>query len=59
MWKSGELKASQLPRGTVIVGTDKTVEGVVIYARVSSAENKSNLDSQTERLKKHCEAKGY
>ncbi|NCC70891.1 IS607 family transposase, partial [bacterium] len=34
-------------------------EKVVIYARVSSSENKSNLDSQSERLISYCMAKGY
>ena len=34
-------------------------EGVCIYARVSSAENRDNLDSQAERLKEYCIAKGY
>ncbi|MCL0064268.1 IS607 family transposase, partial [Dehalococcoidia bacterium] len=32
---------------------------VCIYARVSSAENKNNLDSQAERLREYCIAKGY
>jgi predicted site-specific integrase-resolvase len=32
---------------------------VAIYARVSSAENKSNLDSQAERLLAYAAAKGY
>jgi putative resolvase len=30
-----------------------------VYARVSSAENKPNLDSQAERLVAYCSAKGY
>ena len=30
-----------------------------VYARVSSAENKSNLDSQANRLISYCNAKGY
>ena|SRR3989337_2870173 len=34
-------------------------EYVVCYARVSSAENKKNLDSQAERLASYCAAKGY
>jgi predicted site-specific integrase-resolvase len=59
MWKRGELKATQLPTGTVIVDVQKTTEGVVIYARVSSSENKGNLDSQAQRLVHYCEAKGY
>lgn len=46
MWQRGELNAEQLPSGTVIVKLDKpTNKGVVIYARVSSSENKSNLDT--------------
>ena len=32
---------------------------VAIYARVSSNENKVNLDSQAERLKQYAIAKGY
>lgn len=32
---------------------------VAIYARVSSAENKSNLDSQAKRLAAHSAACGY
>ncbi|MGL6342253.1 MAG: IS607 family transposase [Waterburya sp.] len=59
MWKRGELKASQLPTGTIVVDTSVSVSGVVIYVRVSSSENKSNLDSQADRLKRYCEAKGY
>lgn len=60
MWKRGELKATQLPSGTVIVdNSTPNIQGVVIYARVSSAENKSNLESQAERLTRYCEAKGY
>ena len=30
-----------------------------VYARVSSSENKANLDSQAERLISYCNAKGY
>jgi putative resolvase len=32
---------------------------VAVYARVSSAENKSNLESQAERLIAYCTARGY
>ena len=31
----------------------------VVYTRVSSAENKANLDSQAERLVAYCAARGY
>lgn len=47
------LNARQLPSGTVVV--DEVVENnkdeyVIVYARVSSSENKSNLNTQAERL---------
>lgn len=59
-WKAGELDAYQLPSGTIIVKENaRKDEGVCIYARVSSAENRDNLDSQAERLKGYCIAKGY
>jgi putative resolvase len=32
---------------------------VVIYTRVSAAENKSNLESQAGRLQDYCAAKGW
>ena len=32
---------------------------VAVYARVTSSENKSNLDSQAERLVNYCMARGY
>ena len=34
-------------------------DAVAIYARVSSAENKDNLERQLERLRLFCAAKGY
>ena len=34
-------------------------EKVAIYARVSSSENKKNLDTQAERLVNYCMARGY
>ena len=38
---------------------EKKEEKVVVYSRVSNSVNKTNLDSQAERLKKYCIAKGY
>ena len=38
---------------------NKKAESVVIYARVSSTENKKNLETQKERLISYCNAKGY
>ena len=34
-------------------------ESIVIYARVSSSENKQNLETQKDRLISYCNAKGY
>ena len=34
-------------------------DSTVIYCRVSSSQNKSNLESQKERLTSYCVAKGY
>lgn len=39
--------------------TPSSVQKVAVYARVSSAENRPNLDSQAERLAAYCMAKGY
>ena len=59
MWKRGELKGQQLSTGTILVDTSTPVEGVIVYARVSSAENKSNLESQALRVERYCVARGY
>jgi putative resolvase len=63
MYKRGEIPgAYQLPSGTIIVPEDATNElpdMVAIYTRVSSSENKDNLDRQAERLKEYCMARGY
>ncbi|MBR8839168.1 MAG: IS607 family transposase [Stigonema ocellatum SAG 48.90 = DSM 106950] len=37
----------------------KTFNKVAIYTRVSSAENRKNLDSQAERMCQYSTAKGY
>jgi putative resolvase len=60
-WKKGYLKGKQLPSGTIVVFDDQVSEnfGVVLYARVSSSENKDNLESQLKRLRDYASAKGY
>lgn len=59
-WKSGILKGKQLQSGTIVVDEEKTANNkVCIYARVSSSENKNNLDAQAERLIQYSTAKGY
>jgi predicted site-specific integrase-resolvase len=62
-WKAGKLPGFQQDTGTVIVYPEaKSLphqQQVAIYARVSSAENRMNLDSQAERLVAYAIAKRY
>jgi len=63
------FKAGKIPNaykdefGNVLVKIDndnlENYNKVAIYTRVSSNENKSNLNSQTDRLKQYATAKGY
>src|SRR5215467_12210855 len=64
MWQRGELPARQLPTGTVIVDVPPTLRSprpqkVAVYARVSPAENRKNLDGQAKRVSAFCAAKGW
>ncbi len=61
-WKAGQIKGYQAPSGTIIVDSHEPVvvaQKVAIYARVSSAEHRANLERQVERLSQYCEVKGY
>jgi len=55
--------AYQLATGTVVVPEKEKNSGrpeyTVCYARVSSSENRKNLESQAERLCGYCAARGY
>lgn len=56
------MKGYQAPTGTIIVAEVEPVlksQKVAIYARVSSAEHRTNLERQAERLLQYCEARGY
>ncbi|MHC1732942.1 MAG: IS607 family transposase [Bacteroidales bacterium] len=66
-FKAGKINGYRAHTGTIIV-TEIVSESkqpsqasskVAIYTRVSTAENKSNLDSQAQRLLDYCAAKGY
>lgn len=58
--RSGKLKTERLPSGTIVViGDKRREEKTVVYARVSSSENKTNLESQAKRLTDFCSAKGW
>ena len=60
-YTTGKLPhAYQTSTGTIIVPEDSNKpEYIVLYARVSAAENKNNLDSQLQRLESYAMAKGY
>ena len=65
-WHAGQLDAYQAASGTIFVcETIQTasrpldVQQVAVYARVSAAEHRPNLESQAERLVAYCAAKGY
>lgn len=63
-WKAGVIKGKQMPSGTIILDKEFLVNDskdtkAIIYARVSSSQNKSNLESQSDRLQQYCTAKGY
>jgi predicted site-specific integrase-resolvase len=57
-------RAYQLPTGTIVIPDDVRLEHsrpeyAVTYARVSSSENKDNLERQSQRLRDFCAAKGW
>ncbi len=61
-WKAGKLDAYQLDTGTIIVREPLASEpptNVALYARVSSADQKEDLERQMQRLKDYAAAKGY
>ena len=65
-FKSGKIQARQMDTGTILITepidaaqTPAPPMKVAIYTRVSSAENKDNLEGQANRLRDYCAAKGY
>jgi predicted site-specific integrase-resolvase len=62
-WKLGQLDAYQTPTGTVVVREPTlpipTTGRVALYARVSSADQKADLERQMQRLRDYAAAKGY
>lgn len=61
--KKGEVIIERTPTGRnmVVIDNDKKNKEpiVAVYARVSSSENKSNLQTQKDRLISYANAKGY
>lgn len=61
-WKAGKLDAYQLDTGTIIVREPVSAQvpaNVALYARVSSSDQKEDLERQMQRLKDYAAAKGY
>jgi putative resolvase len=62
-FRDGKINGRRVGAHTILVEEGQPspvpIQKVAIYARVSSAENKSNLDSQAERVLAYCAAKGY
>lgn len=62
LFKNGTLSGVQTQTGTILIDVQETVvkpEHNVVYARVSSSENRPNLDSQADRVVQFCNAKGW
>ncbi len=62
LFKEGMIpNAIRMPSGAILVEDDapKAEQKIVVYVRVSSSENKANLEKQGERLTSYCNAKGW
>ena len=64
-FRDGKIQGRRVGQHTILIDepggapVSTTQRKTVIYTRVSSAENKTNLDSQAERLVAYCAARGY
>lgn len=65
-FQAGRIAGYQADTGTIIVTESLPSEApapiaqkVAIYTRVSAAENKSHLETQSQRLLDYCAAKGW
>lgn len=61
-WKAGKLDAYQLDTGTIIVrepAQPQEATQIALYARVSSVDQKEDLERQMQRLKDYAAARGY
>jgi putative resolvase len=63
-FRDGKIKGHRIGPHTILVDEGEPAihmpeRLVAIYARVSEASNKANLDRQAERLLAYCEARGY
>ena len=62
-YKAGTLDAYQTPSGMIVVRDpqmERDLTGrIALYARVSSADQKSDLERQVQRLRDYAAARGY
>ena len=64
-FKQGHLAGQQLPSGTIVIfapeeiGATQQPVSVAVYARVSAAEHRPDLERQADRLIAYSSAKGY
>ncbi len=62
-FRDGKIKGHRVGKHTVMIDEGQEPSSserkVAILSRVSSAENKTNLDSQADRLVTYCAARGY
>ena len=58
--QKGQLQTERTESGSlrIVIDENKDVR-VAVYCRVSSSENKDNLERQKERVLNYCAAKGY
>lgn len=59
--KTDKVKTEKTKTGgwLIIEDNENKYDKIAIYARVSSSENKDNLEKQKQRLLDYCSAKGY
>jgi predicted site-specific integrase-resolvase len=62
MHRNGQIPSEVLPTGTILVRLDDskpTTIKTVVYVRVSSSQNRSNLKGQAERVSQFCNKNGW
>lgn len=63
-FRDGKIQGRRVGAHTILIDEEvpepqPSFLSTAVYTRVSSAENKSNLDSQAERLVAYCTVRGY
>ena len=61
-YQAGKVSGYQMDTGTIIITESDEAPvpmKVAVYARVSSSENRNNLETQAQRLVEYCTANGW